>query len=78
MAEDHPGTWLFQNVGFGLGVGWTHNLGPRRVESVSVTPTRIVRIDDERNDLARVVAGRRAAARRADLSAGHDGARRRP
>lgn len=45
---------LFQNVGFGLGLGWTHNLGPRRVESVSVT-NRIVRIDEERNDLVRAM-----------------------
>ncbi len=55
MVEDTHDTWLCQNVGFGLGVGWTHNLGPRRVESVSVTPNRIVRIDDERNDLVRVM-----------------------
>ncbi len=54
-AEDQSGPWLFQNIGFGLGLGWTHNLGPRRVESVSVTSTRIVRIDDERNDLVRVM-----------------------
>lgn len=54
-AEDQSGPWLFQNIGFGLGLGWTHNLGPRRVESVSVTSNRIVRIDDERNDLVRVM-----------------------
>lgn len=52
--EDHSGPWFIQNLGFGLGLGWTHNLGPRRVESVSVT-NRIVRIDDERNDLVRVM-----------------------
>ncbi|MFO0720611.1 MAG: hypothetical protein U0319_07770 [Nitrospira sp.] len=54
MAEDPPHPSLFQNVGFGLGLGWTHNLGARRVESVSVT-NRIVRIDDERNDLVRAM-----------------------
>lgn len=53
-VEDHSGPWFIQNLGFGLGLGWTHNLGPRRVESVSVT-NRIVRIDDERNDLVRVM-----------------------
>ncbi len=52
--EDHSGPWFIQNLGFGLGLGWTHNLGPRRVESVSVT-NRIVRIDNERNDLMRVM-----------------------
>ncbi|ULA60479.1 MAG: ANKREPREGION domain-containing protein [Nitrospira sp.] len=54
-AKASPAPWLFQNVGFGLGLGWTHNLGPRRVESVSVASNRIVRIDDERNDLVRVM-----------------------
>ena len=54
VAEDPPHPSLFQNVGFGLGLGWTHNLGARRVESVSVT-NRIVRIDDERNDLVRAM-----------------------
>lgn len=43
---------MFQNLGFGLGLGWTHNLGPRRVESVTVVD-RIVRIDSEQNDLVR-------------------------
>lgn len=53
-AEDHTTPWMIQNIGFGLGLGWTHNLGPRRVESVTVV-NRIVRIDDERNDLVRVM-----------------------
>ncbi len=53
-AEDRPGSWIVQNVGFGLGLGWTHNLGQPRVESVTVV-NRIVRIDDERNDLVRVM-----------------------
>ncbi|MFZ1819074.1 MAG: ankyrin repeat domain-containing protein [Nitrospira sp.] len=44
--------WMFQRLGFGLGLGWTHNLGPRRVDSVTVV-NRIVRIDNERNDLVR-------------------------
>ncbi len=43
---------MFQRLGFGLGLGWTHNLGPRRVDSVTVV-NRIVRIDNERNDLVR-------------------------
>lgn len=46
--------WITQSLGFGLGLGWTHNLGPRRVESVSVV-NRIVRIDEERNDWVRVM-----------------------
>ena len=53
-AEDQAKPSLFQNVGFGLGLSWTHNLGPRRVDSVSVV-NRIVRIDDERNDLVRAM-----------------------
>ncbi|MBI4001142.1 MAG: ankyrin repeat domain-containing protein [Nitrospira defluvii] len=51
-AEEGQSPWMFQNLGFGLGLGWTHNLGPRRVESVTVV-NRIVRIDNERNDLVR-------------------------
>ncbi len=51
-AEDDRRPWMFQNLGFGLGLGWTHNLGPRRVDSVTVV-NRIVRIDNERNDLVR-------------------------
>ncbi|HVG01842.1 MAG TPA: ankyrin repeat domain-containing protein [Nitrospira sp.] len=43
---------LFHNVGFGLGLGWTHNLGPRRVDSVTVV-NGTVRIDNEHNDLVR-------------------------
>lgn len=43
---------IFQNLGFGLGLGWTHNLGPRRVDSATVV-NRIVRIDSEHNDLVR-------------------------
>ncbi|MBL8071971.1 MAG: ankyrin repeat domain-containing protein [Nitrospira sp.] len=46
--------WMLQRLGFGLGLGWTHNLGPRRVDSVTVV-NRIVRIDNERNDLVRVM-----------------------
>lgn len=46
--------WITQSLGFGLGLGWTHNLGARRVESVSVV-NRIVRIDEERNDSVRVM-----------------------
>ena len=45
---------MLQRLGFGLGLGWTHNLGPRRVDSVTVV-NRIVRIDNERNDLVRVM-----------------------
>lgn len=45
---------ILERIGIGLALGWTHNLGPRRVESVSVV-NRIVRIDDERNDLLRVM-----------------------
>lgn len=50
-ADEHR-PWLFQSLGFGLGLGWTHNLGPRRVDSVTVV-NGIVRIDNERNDLVR-------------------------
>lgn len=46
--------WIAQSLGFGLGLGWTHNLGPRRVESVSVV-NRVVRIDEEQNDLVRAM-----------------------
>lgn len=46
------GHWIFRNIGFGVGVGWTHNLGERRIESATVV-NRIVRIQDERNDLVR-------------------------
>ena len=53
-TEARQDPWLFHNVGFGLGLGWTHNLGARRVDSVSVV-NRIVRVDDERNDLVRVM-----------------------
>ena len=53
-TEARQDPWLFHNVGFGLGLGWTHNLGARRVDSVTVV-NRIVRIDDERNDLVRVM-----------------------
>ncbi|MBX3235773.1 MAG: ankyrin repeat domain-containing protein [Nitrospiraceae bacterium] len=52
VSEPSQSPWLFRNVGFGLGLGWTHNLGPRRIESVT-TINRIVRIDEERNDLVR-------------------------
>ena len=51
-TETNPRPWLFQNFGFGLGFGWTHNLGARRVDSVTVV-NGIVRIDNERNDLVR-------------------------
>ncbi len=43
---------MLRNFGFGLGLGWTHNLGPRRVDSVTVV-NGTVRIDNERNDLVR-------------------------
>ena len=33
-------------------MGWTHNLGPRRVDSVTVV-NGVVRIDNEQNDLVR-------------------------
>ena len=49
-AHRNPG--LFHNVGFGLGLGWTHNLGPRRVDSVTVV-NGVVRIDNEQNDFVR-------------------------
>jgi hypothetical protein len=51
-TEEGRRPWLFQNLGFGLGLGWTHNLGARRVESVTVV-NGIVRIDNEQNDLVR-------------------------
>ncbi|MDR4480509.1 MAG: ankyrin repeat domain-containing protein [Nitrospira sp.] len=51
-ATDDRRPWIVQSLGFGLGLGWTHNLGPRRVDSVTVV-NRIVRIDNERNDLVR-------------------------
>lgn len=51
-ATDDRRPWIVQGLGFGLGLGWTHNLGPRRVDSVTVV-NRIVRIDNERNDLVR-------------------------
>ena len=50
-TAEHRSPW-FQNVGFGLGLGWTHNLGPRRVDSVTVV-NGVVRIDNEQNDLVR-------------------------
>ncbi len=43
---------MFQNLGFWLGLGWTHNPGPRGVESVTVM-NGIVRIDNEHNDSVR-------------------------
>ena len=49
--EDHR-PWMLRNLGFGLGLGWTHNLAPRRVESVTVV-NGTVRVDNERNDLVR-------------------------
>lgn len=52
VREAAGSPWLLRNLGFGLGLGWTHNLGPRRVESVTVV-NRIVRIDNEQNDLVR-------------------------
>nr|MBA2486334.1 ankyrin repeat domain-containing protein [Nitrospira sp.] len=51
-TEESRRPWMFQNFGFGLGLGWTHNLGSRRVDSVTVV-NGIVRIDNERNDLVR-------------------------
>lgn len=44
---------FFKNLGIGGAVGWTHNLGRTRVETVSA-PNGIVRIDQDKNNLARL------------------------
>ncbi len=51
VATNDPG-FIFKNLGIGGAIGWTHNLGSRRVETVDVV-NNIVRIQDERNDLIR-------------------------
>ncbi len=44
--------FIFKNLGIGGAIGWTHNLGDRRVETVNVV-NNIVRVQDDRNDLIR-------------------------
>jgi hypothetical protein len=39
--------WMFRNLGFGLGIGWTHNLGPQRIESATAV-NGLVRVDAEK------------------------------
>lgn len=51
-AKDSSDNWIFRNLGFGLGVGWTHNLGPERIESATAV-NGVVRVDADQNDLIR-------------------------
>ena len=46
-------TNFFTNLGIGGAVGWTHNLGRTRVETATA-PNGIVRIDEDKNNLARL------------------------
>nr|WP_281719453.1 hypothetical protein [Nitrosomonas nitrosa] len=51
-AGEKTNGYFFTNLGIGGAIGWTHNLGRSRVEQVSA-PNGIVRIDEDRNNLAR-------------------------
>ncbi len=51
-AKQSSDNWIFRNLGFGLGVGWTHNLGPERIESATAV-NGVVRVDADQNDLIR-------------------------